>query len=218
MKRIPESCPECGKPMKWKKGVLHYSDFMDVPNAEWEECTRHDKPERLLPPETCDKIEAVRKKWFKVGEIGVDAGLCWLGDPGYVITPDAKWKPAKSWSEFCDKLWKREKDGVAQWDKQTGVTVSTGDGDGLYPVYVRRSGYDGRIDAALVDFVGIIKPNMIAKEPKGHKGKGWQLHRCARGHRMRVGEPFCQECHREIQRSMRLAKAMLDGLKKKKRK
>lgn len=92
--------------------------------------------------------------WQKVGEIGVDAGLCWLGDPCYCVTPDVDEHPAKTWDEFCDKLQKIEKKGVAQWNYKgghIGVTVSTGYGDGVYPVFIRRNA-DGRISAVKVIF------------------------------------------------------------------
>ena len=40
------------------------------------------------------------KKWEEVGLIGVDAGLCWLGDPCYCVTPDADNHPTQTWIEF----------------------------------------------------------------------------------------------------------------------
>ena len=95
-------------------------------------------------------------EWQKVGEIGVDAGLCWLGDPCYILGEDASEQPTKTWNEFCDLLGKKEKKGVAQWQYKTGhdglgVTVSTGYGDGVYPVFIRRNA-DGRISAVKVVF------------------------------------------------------------------
>lgn len=82
-------------------------------------------------------------KWEKVGVIGVDAGLCWIGDPCYCVTPDANEHPAKSWSEFCDELQRKEKNGVAQWNYKLGheglgVSIGQFGGDGTYPVYVKR--------------------------------------------------------------------------------
>ena len=97
-------------------------------------------------------------KWEKAGVIGVDAGLCWVGDPCYCVTPDLDEHPAKTWAEFCDLLDKREKGGVAQWPYRRGhpglgVTVSTGDGDGVYPVYVKRAA-GGRVAEVRVVFIG----------------------------------------------------------------
>lgn len=93
----------------------------------------------------------------RVGEIGVDAGLCWVGDPCYVLHPD---KPprdiGKSWNDFCTRLFKRDKNGGAQFNFDRGhaglgVAVSTGYGDGCYPVYVEREG--GRVARVIVEFM-----------------------------------------------------------------
>ena len=97
------------------------------------------------------------KKWEEVGLIGVDAGLCWLGDPCYCVTPDADNHPTQTWIEFCDKLGKIEQKGVAQWNYKLGhvglgVSVSTGYGDGNYPVFVRRND-EGRIAEVKVVFI-----------------------------------------------------------------
>ena len=99
--------------------------------------------------------------WQKVGVIGVDAGLCWVGDPCYCVTPDADSHPAKSWPEFCEALDKHEQqddvpEGVKQWNYQhgspgLGVSVQTGYGDGEYPVYVQYEG--GRVARVMVDFM-----------------------------------------------------------------
>ena len=96
-------------------------------------------------------------KWELVGYIGVDAGLCWIGDPCYCVTPDATEHPAPSWPEFCDKLRDSEKDGACQWNYKMGhaglgVSVSIGYGDGTYPVYVRRN-KEGRVAEARVKFI-----------------------------------------------------------------
>lgn len=88
-------------------------------------------------------------KWEKVGEMGVDAGLCLVGDPCYVLGDDASHR-VRSWDKFCDKLHEIEKDGVAVHD--FGVTVGTGYGDGCYAVYVKR-GHAGRVAAVKVVFM-----------------------------------------------------------------
>jgi len=82
------------------------------------------------------------KGFEKVGEIGVDAGLCWIGDPCYVMSPDAS-NRFESWDEFLTTLNKTEKDGAAQFNYRAGhpglgVCVGTGHGDGTYDVIVRR--------------------------------------------------------------------------------
>ena len=93
-------------------------------------------------------------KWEKVGDIGVDAGLCWLGDPCYIL--HAKPMPVevgKDWGDFCDRIKGRD---TAQFrfdlgHAGLGVVVSTGWGDGCYPVEVRR--VDGRIAEVRVRFI-----------------------------------------------------------------
>lgn len=92
------------------------------------------------------------------GHIGVDAGLCWIGDPCYVIhadpLPDTL---GKDWLGFVDTL----QEGHTSLDVKSfnyqlgheglGVCVSTGYGDGTYPVYVRKE--DGRIAEVRVLFM-----------------------------------------------------------------
>ncbi len=97
----------------------------------------------------------VKRKWEKVGVIGVDAGLCWLGDPCYIMGEDASSHPAKTWAEFCAKLSMIEKGGVAIWNYKLGheglgITVSTGYGDGTYPVFVKRNSESRIIEVKVV--------------------------------------------------------------------
>jgi hypothetical protein len=95
----------------------------------------------------------------QIGEIGVDAGLCWIGDPCYILhsepTPKAL---GKDWEEFCSNL---HDDDQYPTSKQfnydlghagLGVVVSTGYGDGVYPVYAEFSD-DGRIANVCVEFI-----------------------------------------------------------------
>lgn len=82
--------------------------------------------------------------WKPVGVIGVDAGLCWLGDPCYCVTPDATSHPAKDWPSFCKMLDKNKYPNAMQFNYAKGhpglgVVVSTGFGDGCYQVYVRET-------------------------------------------------------------------------------
>ena len=110
--------------------------------------------------------------WKKVGRIGVDAGLCWVGDPCYILHKDnppsdeydhdAKPKEiGKDWREFCNILWKKEEKGdgqTAQFNYDMGhaglgVAVQTGYGDGSYPVYVKY-GPEGRVAEVRVVFIG----------------------------------------------------------------
>ena len=81
----------------------------------------------------------------KVGTFGVDAGLCWIGDPCYVVSKDAShvWS---TWDKFCDEHDSDKKVNVFP----AGICVSSGYGDGEYPVYVKKQ--DGRVKEVLIKF------------------------------------------------------------------
>lgn len=69
-------------------------------------------------------------KWIKAGEISIDAGLCWIGDPCYIIgrclphanhttgfksLDEPKGLPrdvGKSWFEFGDKISERKEENI----------------------------------------------------------------------------------------------------------
>ena len=73
---------------------------------------------------------------IKVGTIGVDAGLCWIGDPCYLLgnNPNRKF----TWSEFLNELGNAyptmKSFPYAMGHEGLGVCVSTGYGDGSYDV------------------------------------------------------------------------------------
>lgn len=95
-----------------------------------------------------------------IGEIGVDAGLCWIGDPCYILHKDQPPKAiGTSWDQFCDIL---DEDRQYPTCKQfaydlghpgLGVVVSTGYGDGVYPVCAEFND-EGRIARVWVEFIG----------------------------------------------------------------
>jgi Protein of unknown function (DUF4241) len=95
-----------------------------------------------------------------IGEIGVDAGLCWIGDPCYILHNEQPPKAiGNSWDEFCDIL---QEDDQYPTCKQfnydlghpgLGIAVSTGYGDGAYPVYAEFNG-EGRVARVWVEFIG----------------------------------------------------------------
>jgi hypothetical protein len=99
--------------------------------------------------------------WEKVGEIAVDAGIVMIGDPCYTQGQDAS-SAVATWSEFLERTWPetfgpgaagREAMGdavPALGEEATGIVVSSGYGDGSYPVYVERE--DGRVKAAKIVF------------------------------------------------------------------
>lgn len=96
----------------------------------------------------------------KIGEIGVDAGLCWIGDPCYILHADPKPESiGKDWRGFCGVM---RDDGRYPDYKQfnfdsghtgLGVAVCTGYGDGLYPVFAEFND-QGRIAKVLIQFIG----------------------------------------------------------------
>ena len=97
-------------------------------------------------------------KWEQVAEIGVDAGLVWVGDPCYTMTPDTPHAVAPNWDEFVPQVFQRMSNRVARFTKEDdwgdiGVVVESGIGDGVYPVLVRRDERSGRIAEVRVVFL-----------------------------------------------------------------
>lgn len=96
------------------------------------------------------------KEWEKVGAIDVDAGVCWIGDPCYIIGNEELEYPYLNWNDFCNKLIIKEKEGITKWKHHhsygKGITVRTGYGDGTYPVYVKRN-KEGRIAEVKIVFI-----------------------------------------------------------------
>jgi len=134
------SCPVCS-------GSLHPESSGSV-MWECEDCGSIINHSQAAKRAIGKLSDVVKRK--KVGMIGVDAGLCWVGDPCYIHPDLDEKKPSlpkefgQTWSEFCDILWKKsppDKPTVAQFNydlghKGLGVCVSTGYGDGTYPVYI----------------------------------------------------------------------------------
>ncbi len=98
----------------------------------------------------------VRAKFVNVGVISVDAGLCWIGDPCYILHNDDG-KPrdpiGKSWDEFCDKLGSANATAFEHnpGNPGLGVCVRTGHGDGFYPVQARL--VDGQVAEVRIVFI-----------------------------------------------------------------
>jgi hypothetical protein len=94
--------------------------------------------------------------WKLVGNFGVDAGICWIGDPCYVFHKEKSPKAiGKDWGDFCNKLDDMRTHKSFNYDmghEGLGVCVSTGWGDGFYPVYARIVG--GRVMQVFIDFDG----------------------------------------------------------------
>jgi len=100
------------------------------------------------------------EEFIKVGEIGVDAGLVWIGDPCYILHKKKNDVPksiGKDWLDFCNKL--NDEKGKPLNHKQfnydrghagLGVCVSSGFGDGVYDVMAKIE--EGRIKEIKVKF------------------------------------------------------------------
>ena len=103
------------------------------------------------------KTKRINRK--HIGEIGVDAGLCWIGDPCYILHTNQPPKAiGKSWDHFCDILRDDDYPVRKQFHYDLGhpglgVLVSTGYGDGVYPVYAEFN-EEGRIAKVWVEFIG----------------------------------------------------------------
>jgi hypothetical protein len=96
--------------------------------------------------------------WTRIGEIGVDAGLCWIGDPCYILHREGDNPEAigKNWTEFCDGLGDdyptHKQFHYDMGHAGLGVCVSTGYGDGCYPVEVKYGDEGRRIKEVRVRF------------------------------------------------------------------
>ena len=95
------------------------------------------------------KTERVR-----IGSIGVDSGMCWIGDPCYVIGKDSS-HGVEEWHDFCDKM-KYEGLHEEPLGSGIGLAVTAGFGDGVYPVFAEISdegAWGKRIKSITIDFI-----------------------------------------------------------------
>ena len=104
----------------------------------------------------------MRTKVTQIGTVGVDAGMLYLGDPCYVIDKELGRMP---WGEFLDKLYATDAAGgnAMHWtvrapfpnpaagDFPAGIVVTTGYGDGEYPVFAEIN-EEGRVMSVTVNF------------------------------------------------------------------
>ncbi len=97
----------------------------------------------------------------QIGTVCVDAGIVMIGDPCYTLSDNASHRTdiARVWDRFCEQTFapgphqKGHRDGeaVEPLGEGVGLVVSTGYGDGEYPVYVE---YEGtRIARLVVEFI-----------------------------------------------------------------
>lgn len=102
-----------------------------------------------------------RNGLVQIGTVGIDAGMLYLGDPCYFIERPLGAMP---WGTFLETMYEAtgEKENAAYWPVrmkyaetdprafQAGMVVTTGDGDGEYPVYAVIK--DGRVRRVVIDF------------------------------------------------------------------
>jgi hypothetical protein len=105
---------------------------------------------------------------YEAGVIGVDAGLCWIGDPCYVLHRENRKSASigKDWDEFCAGLGRDVV--VKQFDYDRGhpglgMCVSTGYGDGVYPVMVTKNS-EGRVVRVTIEFISYENEEDIEDE------------------------------------------------------
>lgn len=83
----------------------------------------------------------------EIGYITVDAGIVYLGDPCY----QREDSDFSDWDKFCDRI--NDKTGVTKLDDAgKGIVVSSGYGDGVYPVFIKRDEF-GIITELIVKFI-----------------------------------------------------------------
>ena len=86
--------------------------------------------------------------FVKIGEVGVDTGMIWIGDPCYLQDTNetnrnifSNWDGFINWFHGAEPL-ERDKPHhspplTKQYPKEKGVIASTGFGDGVYTVYAK---------------------------------------------------------------------------------
>jgi hypothetical protein len=94
----------------------------------------------------------MKTRRIHLGYIGVDAGLCWIGDPCYVLPDGRDTNPGADWGKFCKVISENDKPGnpTAHNFNGIGVCVGTGYGDGEYPVTANIE--NGRVMSVTVNF------------------------------------------------------------------
>jgi hypothetical protein len=104
--------------------------------------------------------------WEQIADLAVDAGVVWIGDPCYTMTPDTPYAVANTWQDFVARMFERKQNRVARWTEDQvgdiGVAVESGVGDGVYPVFVRRLPETGQVGEVRVVFDGANLPDAPA--------------------------------------------------------
>lgn len=88
--------------------------------------------------------------WDCVGTVGVDSGHVLIADPRYATRLAEEFQEAIYAFTLNKDAWRVGL--VQETGTELGVNARSGDGDGVYRVYVRRSEDGARITHLLVDF------------------------------------------------------------------
>ena len=100
-------------------------------------------------------MKTTKSKWVQVGEFGVDSGQVLITDPCYLrswVDNDFKEQTESrsySYEGACNATLSEEMAGKIG-TMEDGVAISTGYGDGVYPVYVLYK--DGRVKEVKIKF------------------------------------------------------------------
>jgi hypothetical protein len=95
------------------------------------------------------------------GHIGVDSGQIMIGDPCYLDGWDnnvgEEWNPEGKEGQYCYQGVSATtiRDNYGQIGGGLAVAMSTGYGDGQYPVYVQLDS-EGRVVLAVIDFNDVL--------------------------------------------------------------
>ena len=99
------------------------------------------------------------KKFFKAGEVYVETGMLYVGDPGSLLTGEVE--AGQRYQDLIGRLDERHEaqgeDGRPAgkahepFGKGLGIVVPSGVGDGIYPVFVNIEP-DGRVTSISVSF------------------------------------------------------------------
>lgn len=93
----------------------------------------------------------------RIGFISVDAGIVMVGDPCYTLPDDGSHRDyvAREWGAFCNATFSEPTNAEGYSEPLgdgIGLVVSSGYGDGRYPVYVERNA-EGRVARLIVEFI-----------------------------------------------------------------
>lgn len=106
--------------------------------------------------QVAEALQHISYRIEQVGEIYVDTGECWIGDPCHLFDDEeGKADTARlgeNWQAFCRTMEQAaDTHGVISFDGM-GIVIPTGMGDGIYPVFATFN-KDGRVTEVIVQFL-----------------------------------------------------------------